>query len=809
MAKLSSLALLSVVVAAASDVDSCTTQEPQDDEISAMTQTRLWVDKSLRARDSGAERKDYGHPAWLADCKSIYLDVGSNIGVQVRKFYEAEKYPDAAILKLFDQKFGPPDARRAPANASGMCVLGFEPNPTHHPRLEQMEAAYKKLGWHVHFYHFAAWKEDVMMEFNITDDPAHSDWGAGLVLLQDAQDTAVNMNKWRMHSVRAIEFSAFLQSLPAQSVKVMKMDIEGSEYETLARMLEQKQLCKKTLPLILIEAHSFGPPLKLWTLPRGKEAIINRISQEKCPSDVNTKVSSLDDESYLLDVDTDFGGQPFQPNPKVLEWYRSNMPGVLPENIASLHSPQQQLGQMVEKIQEANVDASGDQSKHKVNVELQQAVGSDIYEESVRGIASASIRKPRVNYLFLVNDHIFNEKVWERFFSSDDASDSWKAFVHCQEGAACKKPQFEMEQVPPTPSKYCFDLVSPMVQLLRSALTDAHPQDQYVFVSESTFPAKPRSKIHETLMAQWSKDAFCMSPASYWPVKQHRLSSNKHGVFPIAGQWVTLSFNSALKIVRNYDWGAIRDEQLVKRMTPPNKTAPALLLADGEPWYGCLDEMYFVNVLFGEAAFTNVDLNSAEQAVLKNMGSSFISKCHTLVSWDATAVPKAGISPPTHPASYHAPGVLDQFTIGSLKHLRESSYLFVRKVSEKPKVIDSCETFEEASGRILTSTNAEPNRSAIEETNRLSLLWKSNLLGVWSDIGMADSAIHCAEGKTPSELLLSAQSISSKAVIWSGSASLCGKRVSLTVANQVWEGTLDEKRLLISWQNGAQWKQSP
>ena len=31
-----------------------------------------------------------GSPSWLCKCKRIYKDVGSNIGVQVRKFYEPE-----------------------------------------------------------------------------------------------------------------------------------------------------------------------------------------------------------------------------------------------------------------------------------------------------------------------------------------------------------------------------------------------------------------------------------------------------------------------------------------------------------------------------------------------------------------------------------------------------------------------------------------------------------------------------------------------------------------------------------------------
>ena len=38
----------------------------------------------------------------LDGCYHVYLDVGSNIGVQVRKLYEPRKYPDAYVHEIFD-----------------------------------------------------------------------------------------------------------------------------------------------------------------------------------------------------------------------------------------------------------------------------------------------------------------------------------------------------------------------------------------------------------------------------------------------------------------------------------------------------------------------------------------------------------------------------------------------------------------------------------------------------------------------------------------------------------------------------------
>ena len=40
------------------------------------------------------------------NCQHIYLDVGTNIAVQIRKLYEPQKYAGAAVLKVFDEYFG-------------------------------------------------------------------------------------------------------------------------------------------------------------------------------------------------------------------------------------------------------------------------------------------------------------------------------------------------------------------------------------------------------------------------------------------------------------------------------------------------------------------------------------------------------------------------------------------------------------------------------------------------------------------------------------------------------------------------------
>ena len=110
-------------------------------------------------------------------CKHVYLDVGTNLGVQIRKLYEPSLYvgvdprmkrfaktvglgeePTAEewqagivkglafwnstsqVLPIFDEYFG-----RVPR--CGVCAIGVEPNPRHSPRHAQVQAALRTAGF--------------------------------------------------------------------------------------------------------------------------------------------------------------------------------------------------------------------------------------------------------------------------------------------------------------------------------------------------------------------------------------------------------------------------------------------------------------------------------------------------------------------------------------------------------------------------------------------------------------------------------------------------------------------------------------
>jgi len=84
-------------------------------------------------------------------CQHVFLDVGSNRGVQVRKLFEPQHYPNATILPFFDEYFGTASFRQQPFEKTGLCAFGFEANPLLKDRLKEIQHAYEKKGWRVMF----------------------------------------------------------------------------------------------------------------------------------------------------------------------------------------------------------------------------------------------------------------------------------------------------------------------------------------------------------------------------------------------------------------------------------------------------------------------------------------------------------------------------------------------------------------------------------------------------------------------------------------------------------------------------------
>jgi len=234
----------------------------------------------------------------LEACSKIYLDMGSNMGVQVRKLFEPEHYPGAEVLPIFDRFFGLPAERRRPSRESGICAVGFEASPDWAGRLRAVERAYKDAkGWRASFVVPAALsdRDHETITLHYGNNGTHQDVWAGI---------NADRHEPKEAKVPTLDMAAFVsqQIVPLSSKNVTvvgKVDIEGSEYVILPKLLKEGLLCAGTIDVLFIEFHETKPAGYEQYSP---EALKAQIAEGgRCAGRPPTRIIDLDDESYAAD----------------------------------------------------------------------------------------------------------------------------------------------------------------------------------------------------------------------------------------------------------------------------------------------------------------------------------------------------------------------------------------------------------------------------------------------------------------------------------------------------------------------------
>jgi len=291
-------------------------------------------------------------------------------------------------------------------------------------------------------------------------------------------------------------------------------------------------------------------------------------------------------------------------------------------------------------------------------------------------------------------------------------------------------------------------------------------------------------------------------------------STTSNELFEVAvkhHQWFSASYDDAQELVKHHEAATLQKQETVTARFQVNNRFH-------DPYNeGCYDEFYFISALYGyiENVSTSEIGPAGNSSLVFRIAdkNKFVDQCHTFAAWSnlpqvpelQNALTSEGVL--TMSGGITRPGTLSHFTAQSLKELRKSSFLFARKVDDGPAIQDTCETFIEASTRILLEPTVEPlEHTTADDVNFLEKYFKDNFFGTWIDVAKMDTIIECVEGGKPRELVLSARRGTNNEFIWGGYALICGKRVTLQFYNQILEGHLDSENGIIYWSNGAQWK---
>ncbi|CAK9036476.1 unnamed protein product [Durusdinium trenchii] len=319
----------------------------------------------------------------------------------------------------------------------------------------------------------------------------------------------------------------------------------------------------------------------------------------------------------------------------------------------------------------------------------------------------AEERGPRIYFLFLAVDKIFNLEVWTAFFNSAD-KEQYRAFAHCKE-QSCQQQLAgsPIMPVPTVPSKYCKDLVSPMNQLLSYALSNdlgaGNARDKFAFVSDSTLPAKPFLHIHQVWSQREGSD-FCVAPPADWA--EVPAGGDAFQMAVKTSQWSTLTREHAQRAVEQWQKNVMRNLMIDFEMNQRGGKNSA-----DKRNTGCLDEFWFVTVLFGPLKRASPDANEpidlprfTGSPLQIDHKAGWQGQCDTFVIW-AKHTNSLGQNSTLDPASIpHGatarPGWWDTISMQGIQAIRKSDFLFARKFIDKPSLHDG-DSFAAAYTRII------------------------------------------------------------------------------------------------------------
>lgn len=224
-------------------------------------------------------------------CDHFYFDMGTNIGVQIRKLYEPQYFEGAPVLPIFDKYFGE-DRRR-------VCAVGFEPNIVHVQRLNEMERAYTNAGFPLVIFTTSGLSHmSGILTFYHDIDRVDN----GTEFSNSMYDVRALRDAYNVTAIDAGSFYANISkvwSRPPHAKVVAKLDIEGAEYVVMPSIMGHGALC--FFDLLFIEYH---PHYMVNT----KELTFRREMIDMLPkmlnyvkvhtSSCNTEFTDLDDESF-------------------------------------------------------------------------------------------------------------------------------------------------------------------------------------------------------------------------------------------------------------------------------------------------------------------------------------------------------------------------------------------------------------------------------------------------------------------------------------------------------------------------------
>jgi hypothetical protein len=254
----------------------------------------IYLNRHIESSSTRLDLQRAGALLRSGKCEHVYLDVGTNLGIQIRKLYEPKYFPGADVLVTYNETFGSPEERMK------VCTFGFEPNPHWTHKLKRLEQAYRGIGVNILiFTETAAATHSNNLTFYLEpyEKPENHEWGASTIKWNNKGMVPVN--------VGAIELAHFLNMVrfrrgqTARSKVVMKLDIEGAEFQVIPELVVQGSFCAVDYAICEFHHRFFEKMPHIPTMLRNLNWIYAHTNGTRCP----TVMTNIHDESFWKDGD--------------------------------------------------------------------------------------------------------------------------------------------------------------------------------------------------------------------------------------------------------------------------------------------------------------------------------------------------------------------------------------------------------------------------------------------------------------------------------------------------------------------------
>jgi len=209
---------------------------------------------------------------WFQQCTSLFLDLGANRGDTILRWLTEENYNGRAKSDSISKVYKLEERRK-------FCILSFEPNGMFEPRLNTIQKSMQAKGYKVKVKTRTAVSDIFSDSLIYIDGVSTHSYGTSLF-----SEKKVNFGG-RLHplgkgqSVKLVDLRAILSCIPKNTELVVKMDIEGGEYDVLRSIVPSGLAC--AIDLLIIEYHDHK--LRKGTVPKGINDVFEWIlSGNKC-----------------------------------------------------------------------------------------------------------------------------------------------------------------------------------------------------------------------------------------------------------------------------------------------------------------------------------------------------------------------------------------------------------------------------------------------------------------------------------------------------------------------------------------------